>query len=169
MFWTDMIDIQRVNHFYKSTRGPVRQVLDDIHLAVSEKKLFALTGPNGGGKSTLFRILAGLLQPGSGQVRLGGMDIRVHPVAVRKLMGIVFQYPALDGQLTVLENFQIHASLYALGKNVLEQTLEEDLGWTGLKDRLHERAGNLSGGLQRRAELVKALLHRPRLLLMDEP
>lgn len=164
-----MIEIKGINHYYKRGKGPVQQALDDIHLHVQEKSLFALTGPNGGGKSTLFRILVGLLKPGSGQVHINGLDMCIHPLEVRRLLGVVFQHPALDGQLSVLENFQIHASMYRLEKGVLERTLDEDLSWTGLKDRLHDRVATLSGGMQRRAELVKALLHRPRLLLMDEP
>lgn len=164
-----MISIQGVNHFYQQGKGSVRQALKDIELDVPGKTLFALTGPNGGGKSTLFRILAGLLEPGSGHVRLDNMDLRTHPLEVRRLLGIVFQYPALDNHMSILENFQIHASLYRLGKAEFARTLDEDITWTGLKDRLNDRVGTLSGGLQRRVELVKALLHRPRLLLMDEP
>ncbi|MBF0108469.1 MAG: ABC transporter ATP-binding protein [Magnetococcales bacterium] len=164
-----MIEIHGVRHYYQRRKGPVRQALDNIHLHVPEKTLCALTGPNGGGKSTLLRILTGLLLPGSGTVRLGGMDLHAHPLEVRRLMGVVFQHPALDAQLTLLENVHIHARLYSIGKKELDRSLDEDLEWTGLKDRLHERVGTLSGGQQRRVELVKALLHRPRLLLMDEP
>ncbi|MBF0447064.1 MAG: ABC transporter ATP-binding protein [Magnetococcales bacterium] len=128
-----------------------------------------MTGPNGGGKSTLFRLLCGLSTPSQGEIHLDSLDILKNVMAARRLTGVVFQHPALDKHLTVQENFQIHADLYAIEQKLFKQRLEEDLLWTGLKNRLNDKVGALSGGMARRVELVKAVLHRPKILLMDEP
>ncbi|MBF0381084.1 MAG: ABC transporter ATP-binding protein [Magnetococcales bacterium] len=164
-----MISIKELNYFYPVKKADKRQALNNLNLKVAPNTFFALTGPNGSGKSTLFSILSGLSLPKDGQITIDGLDIVRHQAKIRHMMGVVFQSPALDKHLTLAENFQIHGDLYGMEPSLLQKRLDEDLSWTGLKDRLGEMVGTLSGGMARRVELVKALLHRPKILLMDEP
>jgi len=146
-----------------------RQALAGLDLIVREKELCVLLGPNGGGKTTLFRILSTLLRPTSGKALVFGHDIEREPDAVRRLIGVVFQSPAVDRQLTVLENLEVQGRLYGLTRSALRRESREMLQRLGLLDRAGDRTGTLSGGLLRRVEIAKGLLHRPRLLLLDEP
>ncbi|MBF0311387.1 MAG: ABC transporter ATP-binding protein [Magnetococcales bacterium] len=166
-----MIQTRAVSHYYPGSRrrDPPRQALLPLDLQVEEGQFFALTGPNGGGKSTLFKILAGVMQPSAGEVLVGGKNLFAAGSGARQLLGVAFQKPALDRQLTVMENFRIHASLYGLDAGRFHRRLEAALSWSGLQDRLADRVGQLSGGLARQVELVKVLLHEPRILLLDEP
>jgi ABC-2 type transport system ATP-binding protein len=164
-----MLQIRQLSHYYRQRRQPPRPALQDVHLSIAANTLFALTGPNGGGKSTLFRILSGLSLPSCGSVHIHGIDTLRHPHAARQLLGVVFQHPALDKQLSVLENLRIHADLHHIDRRTFQDRLASDLDWSGLADRLHDRVGTLSGGTARRVELIKALLHRPPVVLMDEP
>ena len=135
---------------------------------VAPGEIFALLGPNGGGKSTLFRIVATLLIPSAGTVRVLGHDVRTHSADVRRALGVVFQAPAIDPMLTVGENLQCHGLLYGIRGRELRERASEVLAAVGLQDRAADRAGTLSGGQQRRVELAKALLTRPRALVLDE-
>ncbi|MEO5350018.1 MAG: ABC transporter ATP-binding protein [Magnetococcus sp. YQC-3] len=164
-----MILIQQLTYQYPRRQQPPLPALSEVSLSIAANTLFTLTGPNGGGKSTLFRVLCGVARPSAGHLFLGEIDALRHPAAARRLLGVVFQHPALDKQLTVLENLRIHADLYGVAASTAARRLEADLVWSGLQDRLHDRVATLSGGLARRVELVKALLHRPPILLMDEP
>lgn len=146
-----------------------RVALDDVSFAVASGEIFGVLGPNGGGKSTLFRILSTLMPPTAGSVRILGHDPVRDRTAARRQLGVVFQAPALDRMLTVRENLLHHGHLYGLRGATLSARIEGAAELLGLRDRLQDRSGELSGGMRRRVEIAKALLPRPRLLLLDEP
>jgi ABC-2 type transport system ATP-binding protein len=155
------------NHLVKSFGE--RRALDGISLEVRRGELFCLLGPNGGGKSTLFRVLATLLLPDSGTATIAGHDVVTAAAEVRARLGVVFQSPSLDGKLTILENLRCGGALYGLRGAELEARISEATKALNLTDRLHDLVETLSGGLQRRAEIAKCLLIRPEVLLLDEP
>jgi ABC-2 type transport system ATP-binding protein len=140
-----------------------RIALDAVSFAVRQGEMFGLLGPNGGGKTTLFRILSTLVPAREGRVLLDGKPID------RRRIGIVFQAPSLDKQLTVAENLRHQGHLYGLSGATLRQRMDELLQRFGLADRKDEIVGKLSGGLRRRVELAKGLLHKPSLVILDEP
>ncbi len=148
---------------------PRRPVFHGLDLEVERGKLFALVGPNGSGKSTLLRLVATLIPPDAGAISLFGHDAIRAARAARHLLGVVFQSPALDKKLTVGENLRYQGWLYGLHGSQLHRRIDEVLEIAGVADRAREAVGTLSGGLQRRVEIAKALLHRPRLLVLDEP
>lgn len=143
--------------------------LDGVTLQVAAGEIFGLLGPNGGGKSTLFKIVSTLLAPSEGSVQVFGDDVVRDAAAVRRHLGVVFQKPALDGRLTVSENLRHQGHLYGLRGDRLARRIAGVLARVGLSDRGRDLVGTLSGGLQRRAEVAKALLHEPRALVLDEP
>ena len=145
------------------------RALDGVDLEVAAGERFAILGPNGGGTTTLFRILATLLKPARGRAAIFGHDLATSPAQVRAALGVVFQAPAVDRLLTVRENLDLQGALYGLRGATLRQERDLLLERFGLADRVATRAGSLSGGLMRRLEIAKSLLHRPRLLLLDEP
>jgi ABC-2 type transport system ATP-binding protein len=138
-------------------------------LEIQPGEIFAVLGPNGGGKSTLFRLLSTLIPVQRGSATLFGHDLARQPQAIRPMIGVVFQSPSLDRKLTVAENIKLQAALYGLYGKELQLRLDELLERFELRDRTHEFTERLSGGLRRRVELAKGLIHRPRLLLLDEP
>lgn len=148
--------------------GP-RIALDHVSFTVARGEMFALLGPNGGGKTTLFKILTTLLPATSGEVRIFDQDLRLNSLAIRARLGVVFQAPSLDRKLTVVENLRHHGHLYGLRGKVLRRRIADMLSRMGLTDRSRDLVETLSGGLQRRVELAKGLLHKPDLLLLDEP
>lgn len=170
-----MLQLINVCHTYAGGRkkgkdGTVpRPALTDVSFTVPQGEFVILSGPNGSGKSTLFRILCGLTLPSSGTITVDGLDLRTQMAAIRPLLGVVFQSPAIDKQLTVIENLRMQADLYTLPRRELTARCDEVLAWTDLKERLSQRVETLSGGLARQVELAKVLLTRPKLLLLDEP
>jgi ABC-2 type transport system ATP-binding protein len=146
-----------------------RRALDGISLEVRRGEIFCLLGPNGGGKSTLFRILATLALPDSGSAVVAGHDVLTAAPEVRARIGVVFQSPSLDGKLTILENLRCGGALYGLRGEELESRIRDSSAALNITDRLGDLVESLSGGLQRRAEIAKCLLIRPEVLLLDEP
>lgn len=146
-----------------------REALAGVSFDVAAGELFGLLGPNGGGKTTLLQILATLRRPTRGAARVAGIDVVARPDAARRLIGVVFQHPALDVQLTPSENLRHQGHLYGMFGSRLADRTAELLGRLGVADRADDRVKSLSGGLRRRVELAKGLLHRPRVLLLDEP
>lgn len=150
------------------TFGAVTAV-DAISFTVREGEIFGFLGPNGAGKSTTIQMLATLLPPSGGTARLAGFDIRREPRQVRRQIGIVFQDPSLDNRLTAEENLRLHARLYGVPAAVYRQRAAELLEMVGLADRRHALVATFSGGMKRRLEIARGLLHLPRILFLDEP
>lgn len=146
-----------------------RRALDDVTLSIAERELFGLLGPNGGGKTTLFKLLSTLTPMQTGEARILGIDLRSGTLELRRRMGVVFQHPSVDGKLTVAENLHHHGRLYGISGATLRERTAAMLERVGLSDRAGELVEKLSGGLRRRVELAKALLHEPDLLILDEP
>jgi ABC-2 type transport system ATP-binding protein len=146
-----------------------RTALDALDLTVAAGEIFAVLGPNGSGKTTLFRVLSTLLSPTDGRSAIFGKDLVTQRDEVRKQIGVVFQSPSLDKQLTPQENLRHHGHLYGLRGKPLEEKIHHLLDAVGLADRSRERVGAFSGGMRRRVELAKGMLTDPRLLILDEP
>ncbi len=145
------------------------QALDGVTLNVDSGEVFIFLGPNGGGKTTLFRLLSTLLPPQHGSLQVLGYDLGRDVPALRRRLGVVFQAPSLDKKLTVEENLDYQAALYGLGGKLLQQRKQLLLQQLKLTDRRKQVIEQLSGGLRRRVELAKGMLHQPDLLLLDEP
>ncbi len=141
--------------------------VDGLSFSVESGEFFALLGPNGAGKTTTLQMLITLLLPTSGQVSVAGFDVVTQPAAVRQTIGVVFQEPALDDRLTAYENLEIHAVLYGL-RNVKE-AIAQALSWASLEEVSKRPVRTFSGGMKRRLELGRALMHQPKILFMDEP
>lgn len=146
-----------------------RPALSRVEFTIARGEIFGFLGPNGGGKSTLFRLLSTLVPIQSGDARILGCDLRGATQALRRRIGVVFQSPSLDGKLTVAENLAIHGNLYGMRGARLKERAQAMLARLDVSDRAGDLAETLSGGLRRRVELAKALLHEPELLLLDEP
>lgn len=161
---TAALETSRLAHRYGE-----RTALTGLDLQVFAGEIFALLGPNGGGKTTLFRLLSTLIPIQSGAARVLGYDVARQTADVRRRIGVVFQAPSLDKKLTVVENLHHQGHLYGMSGGALRHRANEMLTRLGLADRRRDLVETLSGGLRRRVELAKGLLHHPRLLLLDEP
>lgn len=152
-----------------SFRYGERLALDSLDFSISAGEVFGFLGPNGGGKSTLFRLLSTLVPLQTGTVSVLGLDLARQIPEIRRRLGVVFQAPSLDRKLTVAENIDCGGALYGLSGASLRAARDRALENAGLADRARDRVETLSGGLRRRVELAKAMLHAPKLLLLDEP
>ncbi|KKU79885.1 MAG: ABC transporter related protein [Parcubacteria group bacterium GW2011_GWA2_47_7] len=143
--------------------------VDDVSFSVEKGQIFAFLGPNGAGKTTTIKMLTTLLDPTSGSIMLNGFDVMVNPNETRKSFGIIFQDPSLDTELTAFENMEFHAVLYGLGRKTMDDRIKELMELVELWDRKDELVKNFSGGMKRRLEIARGLLHHPAVLFMDEP
>lgn len=163
------VTVEGLRHTYALKGGEGREALKGLSFSVNAGEVFGVLGPNGGGKTTLFRILSTALRPSGGRALFNGTDVVSSPDTARQHLGVVFQSPSLDKKLSVLENLRHQGHLYGLRGDFLRERIREGLDRLGLSDRGNDVVETLSGGLQRRAEIAKSLLHRPALLLLDEP
>jgi ABC-2 type transport system ATP-binding protein len=159
-----VISVQEIAHRYEN-----RPALNGVSFNVQAAELFGLLGPNGSGKTTLFRILSTLMVPAGGRALILGHDVAREPNRLRREIGVVFQAQSIDLKLTARENLWHQGHLYGLYGADLKRRIGEMLERVGLADRANERAETFSGGMQRRLEIAKGLLHRPGVLLLDEP
>jgi ABC-2 type transport system ATP-binding protein len=143
--------------------------VDNISFDVNAGEIFAFLGPNGAGKSTTIKMLTTLLRPTEGSLFLSGHDVVKEQDAARKIFGIVFQDPSLDDELTAYENLELHAVLYGVDKKSMRHRIEELMTLVELWDRRDSRVKTFSGGMKRRLEIARGLLHHPKVLFLDEP
>lgn len=158
------VSVSDLRHRYSQ-----REALCGVSFQIPTGEIFGMLGPNGGGKTTLFRLLATLLPVQSGHAALMGFDLESQPDQIRRQIGVTFQSPSVDGKLTVIENLRYQSLLYGISGSLAASRIERLLDQLGLADRRKERVDTLSGGLKRRVEIAKSLLHHPRVLLLDEP
>lgn len=145
------------------------KAVDNISFKVFEGEIFGLLGPNGAGKTTLIKMLATLFKPTSGQAKVNNFNIQKEQDKIRKSIGIVFQEPSLDGRLTGRENLDFHARLYGLNKETRKKRIKEVLNLVGLEGKANILVENYSGGMGRRLEIARGLMHYPKVLFLDEP
>ncbi|MBV8808754.1 MAG: ATP-binding cassette domain-containing protein [Acidobacteriaceae bacterium] len=145
------------------------QAVRDISFEVNAGEIFAFLGPNGAGKTTTIKMLTTLLKPTAGTVELDGLDPTVAQGEARKRFGIVFQDPSLDDQLTAYENMELHAALYKVPRQVRKERIERLLRLFELWDRRDDEVKKFSGGMKRRLEIARSLLHTPKIIFLDEP
>lgn len=181
------VSVENISHRYSAPRqargqrlrkdpsdaykAPLRLALDQISFGIEPGEIFGFLGPNGGGKTTLFRILSTMLRPSEtgGHVHIFGQNVLVNSKQARRYLGVVFQNPSLDLKLTAEENLRYQGRLHGLSGTKLRQQMDRWLQRVGLHDRRTEYVERFSNGMRRRLELAKSLLHEPPLLLLDEP
>src|SRR5580658_4796290 len=157
----------RVEHLVK-TYGEIKAV-QDISFDVAQGEIFAFLGPNGAGKTTTIKMLTTLLRPTSGKIEIDGLDPAHQQNEVRKRFGIVFQDPSLDDELTALENLDLHGALYEVPRKIRIERSQSLLKLFELWDRRNDPVKQFSGGMRRRLEIARGLLHTPRIIFLDEP
>ena len=161
---TPALDVSTVSHSYGA-----RQALQEVSLSVGQGAFCGLLGLNGAGKTTLFSLITRLFDNTSGHVRVMGHDVRRAPKLALQNLGVVFQNRTLDPDLSVMQNMTYHAALHGMPRRQAKERALAELERTGLADRVGETVRSLSGGQMRRVEIARALLHQPKLLLLDEP
>ncbi len=162
----DLNSVEVVN--LRKTYGDVKAV-DDISFSVKRGEIFAFLGPNGAGKSTTIKMLTTLLKPTSGSIRINGHDPVKEADATRLSFGIVFQDPSLDEELTAWENLEFHGILYSVPRKLRHERIDALLKFVELDDRRNSKVKEFSGGMRRRLEIARGLLHLPQIIFLDEP
>lgn len=143
--------------------------VDDISFDVKKGEIFAFLGPNGAGKTTTIRMLTTLLKPDGGEIVVNGFKANENKDEVRKSFGIVFQDPSLDNELTAFENLEFHGVMYGVPRKLRRERIEQMLKFVALDDRRNDFVKNFSGGMKRRLEIARGLIHHPQILFLDEP
>jgi len=143
--------------------------VNDVTLSVAEGEIFGLLGPNGAGKTTLISMLVTMKRPTSGNAKVSGFDVVSDPGMARRSIGIVFQDPSLDEELTAHQNLELHGAMYGMEKETREERINQVIEMVELKNRLHDQVKNYSGGMRRRLEIARGLMHYPKVLFLDEP
>jgi ABC-2 type transport system ATP-binding protein len=170
-----MVEVERL---VKRYRGAPRNAVDDVSFAVDAGEFFALLGPNGAGKTTTISILTTTLAPTSGSIRIAGVDLHSNPAEVRRQVGIIFQNASLDMNLSGEENVRLHAILYGmypyrpayrLMPAAYRRHISEMASVLGMESEIFQPVRSLSGGMRRKLEIIRGLMHRPRVLFLDEP
>ncbi|MBU6228077.1 MAG: ABC transporter ATP-binding protein [Cyanobacteria bacterium REEB459] len=156
--------LQNVHKVYNGTL-----VVNDLSLTIKAGEIFGLLGPNGAGKSTTIRMVTTLTQASQGTIVVAGYDVSRQPLEVRRQIGVVLQQTSVDGDLTVWENMELHGRMHHLRPSERQQGIETWLQYVELSDRRHDRVKTLSGGMKRRLQIARALLHQPQVLFLDEP
>jgi ABC-2 type transport system ATP-binding protein len=159
-----LIDVKNLTKKYDNLLA-----LDNINMEIAENEVFGLLGPNGAGKTTLIHILSTLLKPTAGKATVNGYDISTEQQKVRSSIGVVFQAPSSDDTLTGYENLKVHSLLYGLPRSIREKRINEVLTLVGLVERKDNQVKKYSGGMRRRLEIARGLLHKPRVIFLDEP
>ncbi len=159
-----VLKINNVKKYFNSF-----QALNNISLEIKSGELVVLLGPNGAGKSTLFSIITGLSRADSGSCFINGCDIAFNSINALKNLGIVFQQPTIDLELTIKENLLFHSRLHGLKLQNVKKKIENELSRSGLEKKINNKVRTLSGGERRKIELIRSLLHNPKMLLLDEP
>jgi len=161
----DLVIVKNLTKIYNGTMKAV----DNISFSIGEGEVFGLLGPNGAGKTTTLHMLSTILNPTSGEAFVNGYNVARQPGKVRKSIGIVFQEPSSDELLTGYENLKLHALLYGVPSSIRRERIDEVLKLVDLTDRRDDLVKHYSGGMRRRLEIARGLLHRPRILFLDEP
>jgi ABC-2 type transport system ATP-binding protein len=159
-----IISVENLKKYYKDTKA-----VDDVSFQVEEGEIFGFLGPNGAGKTTSIKMLVTLLRPTDGTAKVAGHDIVKEPDNVRKSIGIVFQEPALDDRLTGKENLDFHARMYGMKADQRKSRIEEVLKIVDLEEKANMLVKTYSGGMKRRLEIARGLMHYPKVLFLDEP
>jgi ABC-2 type transport system ATP-binding protein len=160
----DIIEVKNLSKKFGDFKA-----VDNISFSVKQGEIFAFLGPNGAGKSTTIKMLTTLLNPSSGSIELNGHNPVKNSSAVRRSFGIVFQDPSLDDELTAWENMEFHGVLYGIKKGLRRKRIEELMNFVELWDRKDSLVKEFSGGMKRRLEIARGLLHHPKVLFLDEP
>jgi ABC-2 type transport system ATP-binding protein len=161
---TTAVLLENVHKFYNNI-----PVVNDLSFTIEAGEIFALLGPNGAGKSTTIRMLTTLTKPSQGQIKVGGFDVVSQPIQVKKCLGVVLQQISVNAELTVWENMELHGRLHHIANPHRQHLIKQSLEYVELADRLNDLAKTLSGGMKRRLQIARALLHQPQILFLDEP